>query len=182
MQKDGAGDLYIPSINLCNLPDAYYRPDDYQELWNLVRLVPSTYGLDCNLNWIDVSGMNDLSYIFDGSGFDGDISRWNVSQAVTMSDMFASSAFNGNISHWDVRNVRYMDGMFTWALFNQDISDWDVQKVKTMREMFKNSQFKKATLLKKWKNKIKVNCNTDEMFRGTLVLDDDGNPIILPHF
>lgn len=79
MQEDRTGDLYMLSIDLCRLPDAYYKPDNYQELWNIVRHVPSTYGLECNLNWIDVKGMTDLSYIFDGSGFDGDISRWDVS-------------------------------------------------------------------------------------------------------
>ena len=175
MQEDRIGDLYMPSIDLCRLPDAYYKPDNYQELWNIVRLVPSTYGLECNLNWIDVKGMTDLSYIFDGSGFDGDISRWDVSQAVNMADMFASSAFNKDISKWDVRNVRYMDGMFTWALFNQDISDWDVSRVKTMREMFMNSDFKKAALLNKWNNKIQYNCNTDNMFKRTSEIDDYGN-------
>ena len=158
MQEDRTGDLYKPSINLCSLPDAYYKPDNYQELWHLVKIVPSTYGQECNLNWIDVKGMTDLSYIFANSGFDGDISRWNVS------------------------NVRYMEGMFYQALFNKDISDWDVRQVKTMEQMFAGSQFSHITELEKWSSKIKLNCNINRMFDDTPTEDDYGKPIILPSF
>lgn len=182
MQEDITGDLYMPSIDLCRLPDAYYKPDDHQELWNIVRLVPSTYGLDCNLNWIDVSSFDDLRDTFDGTGFNGDISRWDVSRVIMMNDMFACSAFNGDISKWDVSNVRYMEGMFYQALFNKDISDWDVRQVKTMQQMFAGSQFSHITELEKWSSKIKLNCNIDRMFDDTPTKDDCGKPIILPSF
>ena len=158
MQEDGTGELYKPSINLCSLPDAYYKPDNYQELWHLVRIVPATYGQECNLNWIDVKGMTDLSYIFASSEFDGDISRWDVS------------------------NVRYMEGMFYQALFNKDISDWDVRQVKTMKQMFAGSQFRHIIELEKWSSKIKLDCNIDRMFDDMPTEDDYGKPIILPSF
>ena len=71
--------------------------------------------LYCTYNRISGEAMDalieGLPVITDGSGFDGDISRWDVSQAVNMAGMFASSAFNKDISKWDVRNVRYMDGI-----------------------------------------------------------------------
>jgi hypothetical protein len=158
MQEDGTGELYKPSIDICSLPDAYYKPDNYQELWHLVKIVPSTYGQECNLNWIDLKGMTDLSYIFANSGFDGDISRWDVS------------------------NVRYMEGMFYKALFNKDISDWDVRQVKTMKQMFAGSQFRHITELEKWSSKVKLNCNIERMFDDTPTEDDQGKPIILPSF
>jgi surface protein len=39
-----------------------------------------------------------------------------------MSDMFYRSAFNGDISKWDVSNVRNMSRMFEESDFNRDIS------------------------------------------------------------
>lgn len=92
-----------------------------------------------------------------------------------MAGMFAGSAFNKDISKWDVRNVRYMGRMFARALFNQDISDWDVSRVNSMREMFMSSQFTKAELLNKWNDKIKKDCNTDNMFKRTPEIDNQGN-------
>ena len=39
-----------------------------------------------------------------------------------MSQLFANSSFNGDISKWDVSNVKYTTGMFRNCLFNEDIS------------------------------------------------------------
>jgi surface protein len=39
-----------------------------------------------------------------------------------MSDMFYHSAFNGDISKWDVSNVINMRSMFEESDFNRDIS------------------------------------------------------------
>ena len=47
-----------------------------------------------------------------GTPFNGDISKWNVSNVKDMNCMFAYSKFNGDISNWDVSNVEYTKGMF----------------------------------------------------------------------
>jgi len=44
-----------------------------------------------------------------------------------MGEMFNGSEFNGDISRWDVSNVKNMRGMFNRSHFNGDISDWVVK-------------------------------------------------------
>jgi surface protein len=53
--------------------------------------------------------------------------------------MFCDSRFNGDISKWDVSNVKNMNRMFESSTFtceNGDISNWDVSNVKDMSFMF----------------------------------------------
>ena len=58
--------------------------------------------------------------------------------------MFDHSYFNGDISKWDVSNVEDMTSMFSDSAFNQDISMWNVSKVEYYFNIFKNSKiFKK---------------------------------------
>jgi len=79
--------------------------------------------------------------MFKNSRFNGDISKWNVSNVKYMYGMFQNSKFNQDISNWDVGNVRDMDFMFQNSKFNQDISNWDVGNVEIMGSMFRNSKF-----------------------------------------
>ena len=77
------------------------------------------------------------------SGFNQDISSWDVSNVTDMSWMFFyNSAFNQLIGSWDTSNVTDMNSMFSnTALFNQDISNWDTSSVTNMSFMFDSSQF-----------------------------------------
>ena len=53
--------------------------------------------------------------------------------------MFFNSQFNGDISKWDVSNVTNMSCMFDYnSQFNGDISKWDVSNVTDMSNMFFN--------------------------------------------
>jgi len=67
--------------------------------------------------------------MFYESEFNGDISKWNVSNVTNMERMFEYSKFNGDISKWDVSNVEKMKDMFHKSEFCQDISNWNVKKV-----------------------------------------------------
>ena len=89
----------------------------------------------------DLSGVSDMSNMFNGtSTFRPTSLPWNVSQATDMSGMFSGSAFNGNISLWDVSGVTDMSGMFNTAWnFNQPLNDWDVSTVTDMSGMFRSA-------------------------------------------
>ena len=58
------------------------------ELRQLIKKTINELGKDCDLNFIDVSKINDMSYLFAGSKFIGDISKWNVSKVTDMNRMF----------------------------------------------------------------------------------------------
>ena len=83
-----------------------------KELKKLVDQRIKTLGPNCDLNDIDVSKIDDMSFLFHYSPFNGDISAWDVSKVKNMRAMFQYSNFNGDISNWNVSKVKDMRGMF----------------------------------------------------------------------
>ena len=61
------------------------------ELKQLIKKTINELGKDCDLNFIDVSKINDMSYLFFGSEFVGDISKWDVSNTEYMGRLFRNS-------------------------------------------------------------------------------------------
>lgn len=117
---------------------------------DLVRETIEKYGPDCDLNFIDVSQVTDMSWLFNSSPFTGNISGWDVSKVKDMSYMFAHSAFNGDIGGWNVSNVTNMTCMFHDSKFNGDISRWDVGKVTNMYAMFEGTPLERECRLPQW--------------------------------
>ena len=115
-----------------------YHPKTKDELEDIIKQRIKSEGNECDLNDIDTSNITDMSWLFEDSNFNGDISRWNVSNVKCMDNMFVGSEFNGDISNWDVSNVTSMYGMFYKSEFNGDISNWDVSNVKFKLYMFDN--------------------------------------------
>ena len=115
------------------------KPTNRDELIRLINQRIKEQGPKCDLNDIDVSRVDDMSWLFYDSTFNGDISGWDVSNVRYMNSMFTDSQFNGDISKWDVRNVTNMYSMFSDSSFNGDISKWDVRRVANMRDMFYKS-------------------------------------------
>jgi surface protein len=116
----------------------------------------------------DVSNVEKMASMFYKSQFNGDISNWNVSNVTDMSGMFCSSQFNGDISKWNVSNVKNMKGMFPESKFNSDISKWDVSNVEDMGGMFFKTQFNGD--ISQW-NVSKV-IDMEDMFRKTKFTGD----------
>ena len=111
------------------------------KLKDLINYSIKILGNDCNLNWIDVSDITDMSFLFYESKFNGDVSKWDVSSVTNMSFMFCRSDFNGDISNWDVSSVTNMSYMFNESKFNGNISNWNVSNVTNMFCMFNKSEF-----------------------------------------
>ena len=123
-----------------------YHPKTKDELLELINQLIEERGNEADLNDIDTSEITDMSYMFNYSKFNGDISNWDVSNVKNMQEMFYNSKFtgeNGDISKWDVSNVKDMDYMFCYSEFNVDISNWDVSNVKDMSFMFTNTPLEK---------------------------------------
>ena len=140
-----------------------YHPQTKEELQEIILKRIKEEGNEVDLNDIDTSEITDMSDLFGGTYFNGDISKWNVSNVTNMGDMFFEcKSFNKDISSWDVSNVKDMNGMFyKCESFNQDISNWVVSNVTNMGEMFYKC-FKFNQDISKW-NVSNVNDN-DNMF------------------
>ena len=90
---------------------------DSLELRILVNRTIIKNGPNCSLNFIDVSNITDMSFLF------------------------MNAHFSGDVSEWDVSNVKNMRGMFWQADFNADISNWDVSHVTNMSQTYRNGMF-----------------------------------------
>src|SRR5574344_780038 len=101
-------------ISLSDLKDIdvyNYHPKDKDELKQIIEERIKQEGPECDLNDIDVSNITNMSGMFYGSNFNGDISKWDVSKVTDMRYMFCGSEFNGDISKWNVSKVNNMNGM-----------------------------------------------------------------------
>ena len=69
-----------------------YHPKTKDELKDIIKQRIESEGNDCNLNDIDTSNITDMSWLFEDSNFNGDISRWNVSNIKVKLDIFYDSS------------------------------------------------------------------------------------------
>ena len=149
------------------------QPKNKRELKDLILQEINKNGQKCNLNHIDVSKIDDMSYLFsstyDFPQFNGDISGWDVSKVEDMRGMFYKSKFNGDLSSWDVRKVKDMDSMFMYSLFNQDISKWNVSNVLNFKDMFYGAE-KFNQNLSNWK--INPEAKSRGIFRNCPIKDN----------
>jgi surface protein len=154
-----------------------------QELEELIEVLIKNRGVNVDLNFIDVSGITDMSYLFFHSNFNGNISQWDVSNVTTISRMFDNSHFNGDISQWDVSNVRDMSWAFSESKFNSDITGWNVSKVKNMTAMFSYTKFKGGCSSGAYNDPNTPGCQTASSYYiaapGSQVIDRPAETVIL---
>ena len=117
----------------------------------------------------DLTGVTDMSNMFNSSFFNGNISKWDVSSVTDMSWMFAISDFDQPLNDWDVSSVTNMSNMFqNAASFNQPLTSWNVSQVTDMSKMFANT-FVFNQPLNDW-NVASVT-DMSNMFAGALVFN-----------
>ena len=121
-----------------------YFPKTKEELQDIIEKRMEQEGNEVDLNDINVLEITDMSSLFEETNFNGDISKWDVSNVKDMSYMFwGCKLFNQDISNWDVSNVTDMTCMFSNCFkFNQDISNWDVSNVSSWFYMFSHCTIK----------------------------------------
>ena len=112
------------------------HPATRNELKSIVYDRIDKDGPNCNLNDIDTSLIEDMSWLFNESSFNGDISEWDTSNVTNMEGMFYRSKFTGDISKWNVNKVTNMIHIFRESKFNQDISNWKISEDCNISRMF----------------------------------------------
>ena len=125
---------------------------DRNHLRQLVYESIQKYGPNCDLNFIDVSGVEDMDGIFAGVNrvFNGDVSQWDVSNVESMRDMFAYSQFNGDVSRWNVSDVWQMPELFAYSQFMGDVSGWKVADDALCIGMFNGSLLELNGQIPEW--------------------------------
>ena len=138
---------------------------DRETLIRAIDIILKREGKEADLNRLDVSRVTDFSYVFgewmidygealekdvsmdDQSSymdpglqrrlkFNGDISRWDVSNGVNFEGMFQGSRFRGDISNWDVSSAKNFRGLFRGSWFDGDVSRWNTSQVETLEYAF----------------------------------------------
>ena len=118
------------------------QPKTKEELIKIIKDRITKDGPKCDLNDIDVSLITDMSWMFNWSKFNSDISKWDVSKAKNLQSMFERSKFNNDISRWKISSVMNMSYMFCSSQFNQDISDWKIKEDCDTNHIFHNCSIK----------------------------------------
>ena len=93
---------------------ATLTPKSKEQLRSIIEQELQKQGPDADLNFIDVSGIFDMSNLFDGLQIENiKIDEWDVSNVEYMSSMFLNQKkFNCDISGWDVSNATKHDFVF----------------------------------------------------------------------
>lgn len=117
------------------------RPTSYTELRQIIGQEIRTQGPDADLNFIDISLITDMMWLFENTGYEIrniKIDEWDTSNVTDMSHMFYNcTRFNCDISKWDVSNVTDTTEMFAWCSdFNCDLSGWELSSLKRSDGMF----------------------------------------------
>jgi surface protein len=124
-------------------------PEYKSELKQLIKETLENDGPDADLNFIDVSKIDDMSFLFD---------RLNPGKI--------------DVSSWDVSKVKLMTGMFAHCEnFDADLTGWDVSNVKTFRWMFEDCKKFKGVGLKDWN--VKNADSLGRIFSGCEEFNED---------
>ena len=83
-----------------------YFPKERGELRKLIEQRIKKEGNEVDLNDIDVSNINDMSYLFKNLDFNGDISNWNVSKVKNKNYMFYNCTIKDKYKPLQTANIK----------------------------------------------------------------------------
>lgn len=135
------GELPITREELIHLVNSWGRKNTFSTLDLVIyKTKPSN---KYNLENLDVSQISDFSQVFESSYYNGNLSKWNMSNALNMDSMFLGSDFNNDsICNWNLPNLESLKKTFQNTIFNFDLSNWNFSKVKYIDFIFfKNKEF-----------------------------------------
>ena len=143
---------------------------DKEHLKKLIDEAIAKEGLECDLNFIDVSHVKDMSSLF---SWGQDHQRYN---------------FNGDISLWDVSNVKNMNSMFRNCTFSdcemicESLNQWKVPDSASKSGMFIGSTLEEEGLYPTWytdESASKSEKNSDWFDAGDLSVFETSSPHIV---
>lgn len=76
------------------------QPKTKEELKALIEATIDEQGNNCDLNFIDTSLITNMTSVFEGSQFKGDLSKWDVSNVEDMKYMFKNCPLENNPPAW----------------------------------------------------------------------------------
>ena len=83
-----------------------YFTKERGELRKLIEQRIKKEGNEVDLNDIDVSNINDMSYLFKNLDFNGDISNWNVSKVKNKNYMFYNCTIKDKYKPLQTANIK----------------------------------------------------------------------------
>ena len=104
------------------------QPTSKKELISIIYNRMEKESPNCDLNDIDTSLITDMSGLFWGSSFNGNISEWDVSNVKNMSQLFRESKFNQDISNWKVNKYCIIYNIFTDCSIKEKYKPKSLQK------------------------------------------------------
>ena len=87
-----------------------------------------------------MSRVENMSGLFAASQFNGNISRWDISNVKNMTSMFSNYRFDNDLSAWNTANVENMSYMFAEADINVDLKNWKPYSLETCEDAFEYSE------------------------------------------
>ena len=118
------------------------KVESHDHLFSIIQERLNNNKLFIDLTDLDISELDDLSYIFYGLNMEVvDISGWNTSNIITMENMFSFCNKLKNIigiENLDVSKLQRANAMFYWCknLVELDLTNWNPISLENMSNMF----------------------------------------------